>query len=516
MKQLFLRTILLLFVALSFTNCNDEVIVNENNQLNKSNNTLQISKVTLDEIQQDSKLQSALNKIKEQFDYNKKSNLSLKTSDNSISILTDEIIHVKTDSTEAFTFRIDKLTHPKSSFENFIIEKRNDDEYRFFIYRYSQSKQKHKGENIYNLSRDLVENANITIVTPNNNASKYMYDEVTDCLYWSYTSSDCSCEITEIDTCGGGSIGGGSGGSTSGTGSSTSGGGTSSGGSSSGTSNGSRSTVGLLTPSETAVFDSIVNCLEDDLSNDALAWLQAKDQFEILPISNYLNDNRCSDGAKENIRIAIEGVISGESWSNLFPETLSNPKITDIVDYLKCFDLTKNATLKIYVDQPKANSSNTYRFTFNPFDPIDVGHTFISINQSGITRTMGYYPTPGTIDPTNGANSSTAILRNDGNHEYDVSLTTDITPSQLSSLHNKITNFNSTYDLNTYNCTDFGISIGNSIGLNLPDTSGTWDYGGNGSNPGNLGQDIRNMSLGSGVTKTTRNGNAPANTGTCP
>lgn len=195
---------------------------------------------------------------------------------------------------------------------------------------------------------------------------------------------------------------------------------------------------------------------------------------------------------------------------------LSDPIISDITQYLECFSLDSGAILTIYVDQPTANSDETWSTSFST--GVDVGHTFISISQNGITRVLGYYPTPNTISPLSGVISSSAVIRNNEGHEYDVSITSSINASQLSNIIDSMSNFNSTYNLNTYNCTDFGISIANSTGMNLTDTSGTWPGNGNGSNPGNLGnlgQDIRAKNLSSGITTNSVGGNAPQNNGTC-
>ncbi len=219
------------------------------------------------------------------------------------------------------------------------------------------------------------------------------------------------------------------------------------------------------------------------------------------------------------------GSSSGDSGNNDadsdWPENtilfanVSDPKITNVTTYLKCFNLSQGAKLTLYVDQPKANKSDTWSVNPNPFDPIDVGHTFISITQNGITRTLGYYPTSGTIDPSEGVISSPSVIRNNEGHAYDVSISVSINGLQLSSIISNMANYNSTYNLNTYNCTDFGVSIANAVGMGVKDTSGTWPYGGNGSNPGNLGQDIRNMALPSGATRNTSGGTAVSNKGTC-
>jgi len=190
--------------------------------------------------------------------------------------------------------------------------------------------------------------------------------------------------------------------------------------------------------------------------------------------------------------------------------TIGGTEITNIDDYLKCFDESLGATVTVYVDQPTANSNATWSGSTN--SP-EVGHTFISISQGGITRTLGYYP-EGGIKPMI-SNSAPGILVDDSEHPYDVSISRSLTPGQLTSLLISIKNPIATYNLDNNNCSDFSLSLANSRGFNLPDTQGTWP-GGGGTNPGNLGQDIRAMSSTSGSTIDASGGDAPLNSGTCP
>lgn len=92
-----------------------------------------------------------------------------------------------------------------------------------------------------------------------------------------------------------------------------------------------------------------------------------------------------------------------------------------------------------------------------------------------------------------------------------------ISGNQLQQIINFSINHNPTYNLNTYNCTDFAIDIGNLAGLNLPDCYGSWALGlGGGSNPGALGQHIRNnINTGGNTTKNTNSGTAPSNNKGC-
>jgi len=208
--------------------------------------------------------------------------------------------------------------------------------------------------------------------------------------------------------------------------------------------------------------------------------------------------------------------LNPEEWI-VYDETPGN--IIDLNEYLNCFDnAPTTATFKftIFVDQPVPNQEDTWTNDGNIFNPdINVGHTFISLemNSAGntINQTIGYYPSAG-VDPINPEIAGAWV--DDGNHDYDVSVSTNLTHTQFTSLISNIQTFGTpTYNLNTLNCTDAALQIGNSVGINLPDTNGTW-IGGGGSNPGNLGQDIRGLSS-SDLTINTTSGTATLSEGPC-
>ena len=181
-------------------------------------------------------------------------------------------------------------------------------------------------------------------------------------------------------------------------------------------------------------------------------------------------------------------------------------EIMDINDYLRCFDLSQNATLIIYVDQPIPNSPNAYSLSG------DVGHTFIALQQGGVRRVLGYWPKTSVhpaLSPTD-----VKAFGNDENHFFDVNLSTQISATQLLNIVGYINSVPRTYDLNNYNCSDFGIEVGRLGGLNLPDCYGSWPYGG-GSNPGTLGQYIRTMQLPATSYRQTTGTNSASNNGTC-
>ncbi|MNF78768.1 hypothetical protein D3C84_609630 [compost metagenome] len=196
--------------------------------------------------------------------------------------------------------------------------------------------------------------------------------------------------------------------------------------------------------------------------------------------------------------------VSSNSVVLIAPKT----KITNINDYLKCFNLSQRATLTIYVQQPTANSPEAWSGI--PLNP-RVGHSFIALQQGSIRRVLGYYPKT-LVDPE--SPNDPKEFGNDEGHSFDVSLSTPINSTQLLNIIGYCNNAPATYNLNTYNCTDFVIAVGNFVGLGLPDSYGAWWKGG-GSNPGQLGQNIRNMSLPSNASRQTTSTNAANNSGTC-
>lgn len=204
-------------------------------------------------------------------------------------------------------------------------------------------------------------------------------------------------------------------------------------------------------------------------------------------------------------------ISTNEYW--IQPQQPGGP---DPIDLLDCFYTSGNSSgthsVTIYVDQPIEGTTAPY--FKNESGEIDPGHTFINLTQTynGVTHsvTFGFYPLGGVklINPNNDG-----VFNDDSAHDYDVSITKSLSASQFNSLLFAIKNkMNySTYNLNDKNCSDFGLEVFSRIGIQLPDTYGSWLLGG-GTNPGNLGQDLRNMQLSTGMTRNTTGGTAKRST----
>ena len=227
------------------------------------------------------------------------------------------------------------------------------------------------------------------------------------------------------------------------------------------------------------------------------------------------SDSNCIDGVDPQGNPCYDsGGGGGGTENQILPENFivspppPNRIITDVNKELKCFDLSKPAKITIYADQPQNNTRKPY--TGNPITGVDVGHSYISIEQNGITRVIGFYP-QGTVNPL--LPSSSSYLVEDSTHPYSVKVSTTVNASTLSVIITQIKGYNGTYDLNNYNCTDFALSIAQSAGIQLPSTSGSWP-GGSGRNPGDFGQDMRSINN-PNVQKSTQSGIGPSNSGTC-
>jgi hypothetical protein len=197
--------------------------------------------------------------------------------------------------------------------------------------------------------------------------------------------------------------------------------------------------------------------------------------------------------------------------------------IGNISDYLKCFtNIAGNGysyNITVCVSQPVPGTRQTWGYTGSGSsatgNPVSVGHTFLILKESGpsgdIVRNVGFYPRD-AVSPV--SPSAPGELDNDQNHQYNISVTIPVTGSGFFNILNYLsgsTDF--IYDLNTNNCTTFALQAMRMDGINLPATVGHWPDG-SGYDPGDLGEDLRSMTLSAGMTRST-NGLAHPNLGTC-
>ncbi|GEP94530.1 hypothetical protein CCY01nite_07900 [Chitinophaga cymbidii] len=129
------------------------------------------------------------------------------------------------------------------------------------------------------------------------------------------------------------------------------------------------------------------------------------------------------------------------------------------------------------------------------------------MNGKLIRRTIGFYAqTP--IDPMK-KKSGASMLGDDAGRKYDIKWETYVGGDQLSEMLSGAIHYAGTYHIENYNCANFVLDILSMGGIQLPRTEGWWITG-RGLNPGNLGEDIRQLPGSVGMK-----GNSPDNAGTC-
>jgi hypothetical protein len=204
--------------------------------------------------------------------------------------------------------------------------------------------------------------------------------------------------------------------------------------------------------------------------------------------------------------------------------------ISNIADYFKCFTNSSSPdhtySVQVCVDEPSPGTRQPWTLspggpsgTSASGNPLNAGHTFLVLtenDQGNLTsRNVGFYPAT-SVYPITGYTSAQGILNDDDGHQYNISLTINVSATQFLGILNYVSLGNNTgfsYDLNTDNCTTFVINALNTNGISLPNTKGSWT-GGSGNDPGDLGEDISQMQLSPNMTRNTVSSPHP-NVGTC-
>ncbi len=236
-------------------------------------------------------------------------------------------------------------------------------------------------------------------------------------------------------------------------------------------------------------------------------------QYLLDGIENYMNNRDCSD-----FFLKSEILQSPKTPINNIKQALKDCFGENHVD---CNSFSGSLSVTLYVDQPTANS----RASWDLYDDdgnltVDVGHAFLGLNMEeggeNTTLVTGLYPSgpvmPG--DPKTGL--SLPAFGDDGGREFSVAITFELTCEEFNQVLSSIAGasnpgpgLNNYYDLNSNNCSDYAMNHLNQIGLNIPDTRGTWP-GGAGSNPGDLGEDLKDYNNpDANYSLDSNGGNAP-------
>jgi hypothetical protein len=183
-------------------------------------------------------------------------------------------------------------------------------------------------------------------------------------------------------------------------------------------------------------------------------------------------------------------------------------KKVDPKEQLKCFNKALGATLTIYVQQPNENTEDIVGSN-------SVGHAFIGIEQNGIVRQLGFYPTQSSNSALVAVGTTyESEIRSNYDYLYHVSISKNISSTELNSIITYIENYPKNYNVNSYSCADFAITVGNKGGIPLKSTTvSSFTY--SGRSPGKLGQEIRSMTSTNSITVNKSSAKSPVSKGVC-
>ncbi|HMH23617.1 MAG TPA: hypothetical protein VK563_17645 [Puia sp.] len=126
----------------------------------------------------------------------------------------------------------------------------------------------------------------------------------------------------------------------------------------------------------------------------------------------------------------------------------------------------------------------------------NVGHLFITLikyndDNTFTYRSFGFYPHKrNCFSATSLHARSPSVFKDDALHDWDESVGKFISFQRFQKILDLLAKYDRIkYNLNTNNCTDFGLSVAALGGISISDTRGSWPLG-KGNNPANAGQSI--------------------------
>lgn len=536
-------SLMIVFLLVTISCQVEETIVETENI--KNQNDLLIKKISFNEI----KNSAVVDKINNTKKLSKKtittSSKIIKDTLNNFYINSDEGMYIeKTDGTKSYTFSV--FRENATDLENLVIIVYPNNQIKTFLVDYNKTFNELNSMSLEQMQNNQIEYYEINFNTnefipvfQNNSNGRYICETI---IFWDtipcYEGDlvgagqgiDCWGWVIIGHTCWEGGSGGGEGFGfdsdfgTNGNGSPTGGGGSTGSGSSGSSSNQiiTTPTTSLESEQEAQALIKRQKNFTANLSWNQNAWLNNNQEAEnniYEYLESQVTDTLATEYSTESVQfvnelidLAIENNNSQESIeeiNSILNLLINNTPvivgpdipITNMSDYLSCFNTSQGATITIYADQPKANTHNLYSSNDG------VGHAFFSIKQNNNIATLGFYPLS-SVGSLFGA--TPGIFGNDQNHTFDVSISTQISNTKLQEIMNLLISINNPiYDLHQYNCTDVAMAIANlsNISILSCESPSPWT----GDTPGTLGEIIRDLPTPSNGSKNTIGGNSPFN-----
>ena len=203
----------------------------------------------------------------------------------------------------------------------------------------------------------------------------------------------------------------------------------------------------------------------------------------------YLSSGNSSDTSSFSQLIKIDTLAIAKISGTVSPESVPVP----LQDITQSFEDGKKAVswaIIVHVKQPIRGRRKAFTGINN------VGHTFITLiklnqDNSAVSRSFGFYPAKKSfLSATPVHPGDNPVIKDDAVHPWDEVIGKFITEKKFNRILVNLEKFNhSRYNLNTNNCTDFGLSEALIAGFELKETRGRWPLG-KGNNPANAGQSL--------------------------
>ncbi len=203
----------------------------------------------------------------------------------------------------------------------------------------------------------------------------------------------------------------------------------------------------------------------------------------LLNPADFMPDNDTAD-------VAVNNIIT-DSLDSPLPKVESEPiPDEDIAGYFHDGKKAMAYGLMVHVKQPRAGDRKPFTNLSN------VGHMFVTLikfnkDTSILSRSFGFYPKKDNIlSATPILPTTSSVFKDDSQHEWDEIVGKFISRRKFERILRKVKEYKcKKYNLNSNNCTDFGLEIAAIAGIKIKETLGDWPLGG-GNNPANAGQSI--------------------------
>jgi len=239
-------------------------------------------------------------------------------------------LKLTTDSTEVYTFKVERAITIDSQFENFVIEKENDSVFNYLIYKYELDNSKLESEFPYKVFKEELTNEQINIEDFQGFINK-QNDQETSCYIVGNTASprDFSYTYFLIEVSCGGSLNGGTTSGTSNPSGSSNTTNTTSGNPNFGSGGGSPTGILPVGMTVTKLKIFIKNCLT---TVNSQVIDNINDTSFLVTLNTYLQDNLCSNEAEQFAQQAIGAFMNNECviLPVLNPESLTQEEIDEI------------------------------------------------------------------------------------------------------------------------------------------------------------------------------------------